>query len=752
MQKGHKTCACSIYILIAFLIIGVSLLVGITAMPSFANATDNTPIGYAVTIEPAMAITVSSEAVNLSLNPISNRPFGSGSLNVTVTTNNKPGYELYMSADTTDLIHTTDSTESIATLPDNGDTGYTEATFVDNKWGYKIGNANYFPFASEDMIDSYDDMTNGRTANLGFAAKVDASKPAGTYSNTFTFSAVPKIHTIDMQNLDPSLCTSTPTAVSDLRDANVYTVARLADGQCWMVSNLNLAGGTKLYSETSDVPSGYPRSGETGYFTLPASSTDGFSDNSVAYVYNSGNTTTDQADCTDSQPCNSYYSWMAATAGGKDASGSAVTSDGGKTAYSVCPKGWRLPSATTDGVGRDSNGYTNGDFYKMLVAYGMDGNSYYANSSTSPTGATMYSAISGGTLPNFLLAGFYYDDSLRDGGSNGYYWSSSSYSSTTAYLLDFYTSYVFSANSDSRKLGYPVRCILREGPSIDDIETMQDFGALDTATKAEVIASMDSTQAYPLKDERDNKYYNIAKLADGQVWMTTSLNLAGGTALYSETSDVPAGYPESGGTGYFTLPTSSSFSNDSTAYVYNAPNKNNPDPSNPTTCTPANGSPCDSYYSWLTATAGGKDANGSAVTNDGYNAAYSICPKGWRLPTATTSNASPRTSPNWKTSDNYKLATAYGANLESNYYDNSSATGANFYNNAGPGTLPNFLLAGYYQNGSLQDGGSGGNYWLSSSNSSEFAYRLTFNSSTVDSAGNSRRRFGYSVRCVLGES
>ena len=278
-----------------------------------AHATDFS-VDYSVTIEPVMTLSVSSSQLNILLNPVAGQTFGSQNLSMTVATNNEPGYEVYMSADSTDLTHNIDSTEKIATLPDNGTTGYTEATFVDNKWGYKIGDANYFPFVSGDMVDSYEGATNGRTTTLGFAAKATSTKPAGTYTNTLDLSLVPKVAPTEMQNLDPSLCTSTPTVVSDTRDANLYTIARLADGQCWMVSNLNLAGGTKLYSETSDVPAGYPKSEGTGYFTLPASSTDGFSDDTTAYVYNSGNTTTDQADCTNSQPCNSYYSWMTATA------------------------------------------------------------------------------------------------------------------------------------------------------------------------------------------------------------------------------------------------------------------------------------------------------------------------------------------------------------------------------------------------------------------------------------------------------
>ncbi|MBR3055797.1 hypothetical protein IKG64_00545, partial [Candidatus Saccharibacteria bacterium] len=143
----------------------------------------------------------------------------------------------------------------------------------------------------------------------------------------------------------------------------------------------------------------------------------------------------------------------------------------------------------------------------------------------------------------------------------------------------------------------------------------------------------------------------------------------------------------------------------------------------------------------------GKNSSGSSVTTNGYNAAYSICPKGWRLPTSTTSNANAQTSPNWKTGDWYALATAYGANLESSYYQNA----ASFYNNAGPGTTPGFLLAGYYNNGSFLNGGSRGFYWSSTARSSTSAYPLYFNSGYVDSANIDSRRYGFSVRCVYGD-
>ena len=257
------------------------------------------------------------------------------------------------------------------------------------------------------------------------------------------------------------------------------------------------------------------------------------------------------------------------------------------------------------------------------------------------------------------------------------------------------------------------------------------------ATYMQEVSSCPDTlttgQVYSIKDSRDEQSYNVAKLADGKCWMITNLNLAGGTTLDASDSNVPSD-------NYYTLPASSKsgFSSDTTAYVYNSGNTTS-------TCTGSSG--CYSYYSWLAATAGGKDSSGNAVSANGYNAAYSICPKGWRLPTSTTSNANAQSSTNWKTGDWYALATAYGANLESNY----SQSAATFYNNAGPGTTPNFLLAGGYYNSSFYLGGSDGDYWSSTSYSSAYAYYLYFDPSYVNSAYRDDRRRGESVRCVYGD-
>ena len=353
-----------------------------------------------------------------------------------------------MSATGTNLTNTADSTKTIETL-DSGT--YTDTTFTVNKWGYKNGLANdYIGFSGSDTILSNATKTNNDTTTLRFATKIDYTKPSGLYQLSLNFKVLPIVTQTYMQDVTSDFCTEDPKVVIDKRDEQLYTISRLADGQCWMTSNLNLAGGTTLNASDSDVPT-------DNYYTLPASSTTGFDDDTKAYVYNTGNKTTSQADCTSTQSCNSYYSWLAATAGGKDASGTAVTGDGPDAAYSICPKGWRLPKSgnQSDTSATSTTGYKKGDFYKLATAYGANLESSYRQDS-----AVFYNNAGPGTLPNFLLAGRYNSSTFENGGIRGYYWSSSSYSSIRAYVFSFGSSDVNSANSALRRYGFSVRCML----------------------------------------------------------------------------------------------------------------------------------------------------------------------------------------------------------------------------------------------------------------------------------------------------
>ncbi|MBR3052223.1 hypothetical protein IKG60_01200 [Candidatus Saccharibacteria bacterium] len=273
--------------------------------------------------------------------------------------------------------------------------------------------------------------------------------------------------------------------------------------------------------------------------------------------------------------------------------------------------------------------------------------------------------------------------------------------------------------------------------------TMQDFTYMDASKKGKIIASMTPETNYTLKDSRDNQDYTIALLRDGNVWMTKNLNIAGGTTLTCNQTDCDGGYvlPDNQGwqaSGKLPESSTTGFDTDNYAYVYNSGNVNSGDT---ITCGGSGQNiPCYSYYSWDAATLG----SGRTIAVQNYDAPYSICPKGWRLPTSGQDNG---TTPltNWKRGDFYRLLTAYGANLES---DATQYT-ATFWNKAGAGTVANFLFSDYYVGSTFGSGGTVGLYWSSTSANSMYSRDLGFNTGRVYSASNHARRHGFSVRCML---
>ena len=250
-------------------------------------------------------------------------------------------------------------------------------------------------------------------------------------------------------------CPTTATTVTDGRDGKQYTIAPIGNA-CWMTTNLDLAGGTALSANDTNVDSSYissfttsnnlTKTGDT--IILPASTTtSGFDTSDYSYVANSGNAS---SNCSSAPGCYSYYSWDAATLG----SGRSISTDNTNAEQSICPKGWHLPT-TYNGNPNNST-----DFRKLMIALGGSESIQTYNSSSTPTGAVMSSALQA-SPNNFLLAGFYRDGSFYFGGSDGYYWSSTSGSNDSgARSLVFVSNGVYSATNYYRSMGYSVRCVL----------------------------------------------------------------------------------------------------------------------------------------------------------------------------------------------------------------------------------------------------------------------------------------------------
>ena len=303
----------------------------------------------------------------------------------------------------------------------------------------------------------------GSTLKSTYQVYVSKTQPAGTYTGQVKYTLVhpndaakPEIPVTiataeyfqEVNTCPADLIEEQVYTLKDSRDEQEYKVAKLKDGKCWMVENLNIAGGAALSSIDTDFDSNYTLPTTDGWtvtdnkLVLPASSTSGFSIDNYAYLYNSNN----KENCGSSgqnSPCYSYYSWDTATLG----SGRSLATVDADAPYSVCPKGWRLPTSGTETT------WKRGDFYVLATSYGANLESLYLDGS-----ATFYNNAGPSTVPNFILSGYNGTSSI---GENGYYWSSTMTSGTLVNQFLFSPNIIFSSGSNSNKMGYPVRCLLK---------------------------------------------------------------------------------------------------------------------------------------------------------------------------------------------------------------------------------------------------------------------------------------------------
>ena len=423
------------------------------------------------TFNPTLSVNISpSDLVISNLTP--GTTSDSNAINVSVATNAAYGYTLsaIMNGDNSNLTHTNGANafSSIAT-----DASLSNLT-TDNTWGYSYKN-NLAPTptwssysglsnSADKVLFNTDGNSNG-SIDFKIAAKASETQVSGAYTSTINFTATTKpmpktiqdiaymqtfaeLDAVDLASVKNSMVLNSAYTLKDIRDEQEYTVAKLADNKIWMTKNLNLAGGTTISCETSDCDN-YTIPENQGWQTggkLPESSTNGFNAINYAYVYNSNNATA----CS-TPGCYSYYSWDAATLG----SGRNINKDNDNAPYSICPKGWHLPS-TYNG----NNSST--DFRALMIAYnGSDVIQLY-DASTDPTGATIYNRINNETAPNFLLTGYYSDSSFLYGDSRGYYWSSTSDANTT-YAKQFFleSTRVNTSLNTSRRGGFSIRCVAR---------------------------------------------------------------------------------------------------------------------------------------------------------------------------------------------------------------------------------------------------------------------------------------------------
>ena len=435
-------------------IITLSLVI---IMLSFANIINTSALNYQsnvgidFTFNPTLSINISpSDLIIDNLTPGTSSD--SNVINVSVATNASHGYTLSATVgdsthNNSDLIHT-NSTNVFSSI--TTDSSLPSLT-TDNTWGYSYKLSNNTTWSNYSGLSNETSKTLVNTDNqiakpidFKIAAKASSTQPSGTYTNTINFIAISKpipktiedivymqtfgeLLSTDLQSVKDSMEEEHTYILKDARDEQDYTITKLKDGKIWMTKNLNLAGGTEITSELSDVPVNYTLPTANGFQEgnrLPESSQTGFSDNTQAYIYNTGNNTDNCAN----PGCYSYYSWVAATAGSEV---NVTTSP--YALYSICPKSWELP--------------TKNMFNNLISEY-----------------PEFYNQAGINTAPNFILAGqlAYGTGTFINGNKEGTYWTSTKRGGTSVLnYLYFNATSVNTGNGAYSYQGFSVRCLAR---------------------------------------------------------------------------------------------------------------------------------------------------------------------------------------------------------------------------------------------------------------------------------------------------
>ena len=282
---------------------------------------------------------------------------------------------------------------------------------------------------------------------------------------------------------------SSVSALTDLRDNQTYAIAKLVDGNCWMIENLRLQS-TNSDNSTGDLAQGYGKSATYGDFSGLADAEDAanFSNqplpNSLYSVDGSGNTINIGAtnaqyrfprynnintpSSVQDRPHNpttnldvnsasgagmysygNYYSWPAAVA---DVSN---LPEGDYIISSICPTGWTIPlgNASTGNIDQGPN-----DINNRVPGFS------FLDRKLGGTGLSQSSAFRyWRKYPNnFVLSGGTSSGSIGNLGKAGGYWASTA---ITAYRanglhLGLSSSNTLPGMSDLNKFaGRSIRCV-----------------------------------------------------------------------------------------------------------------------------------------------------------------------------------------------------------------------------------------------------------------------------------------------------
>lgn len=339
------------------------------------------------------------------------------------------------------------------------------------------------------------------------AEKSDPSDPSSSplYLQDFTASNCNALTSASFNTTTGEITPGSVIALTDKRDDEVYTIAKLADDNCWMIENLRLehegtVGNNKNDTSVTNQSLSQGYGGTTGtygnfvglatsesanfsnvttsnsiYKSSAASPTDTYDGNgrledigtsnypayrfprynsnntqslidSTTYTQNYANASSPSVSGTfpgsDLYSYGNYYNWAAAMANTNYYTGSSTSEAAGT---SICPSNWHLPSS----------GATTKEYGVLSQRYGGTG----GVQSGTGTGDTMSNRFR--SFPNnFLYSGYFDDSSARSRSARGDYWSRSANSYNQSCRLYLGSTSLEPSYCTVKYDGFSVRCLI----------------------------------------------------------------------------------------------------------------------------------------------------------------------------------------------------------------------------------------------------------------------------------------------------
>lgn len=265
----------------------IAIIGMITILSTFFLVSDSASNSYATSVESEITaevdgthyVTLSAPDVTFSINPTDSAQLSKQNINVSVETNAPGGADLYLSmANSTNALHLNGDTSSTAPAIKATASSATANSLAANTWGYSTDDQTYSAVPTSDsdpaLLAAVDGSSVGSNAGgvitasvpVYYAAKVDTSIPAGSYSNRLAYSAV----------VDGGIITEATLTRIEIDGAEVDAMQPEVENTLEVTTNLmtNTYGTPRVYFETTN-PAGYQECGgvvvsrnESGYMTI----------------------------------------------------------------------------------------------------------------------------------------------------------------------------------------------------------------------------------------------------------------------------------------------------------------------------------------------------------------------------------------------------------------------------------------------------------------------------------------------------